>query len=256
MMYNKKIILSFLLALLLFSAPCFAATLEREAKAALIKTELKNQLRADDATVTLDPDILATEIRAENPTYLLENLVLDNARKRFQATLAIKDDAGKTVKVLEMGGRYSPMLAIPVLTNNLAAKTIITADTLTTLTLAEDKINNLVVVDKDKLIGMALKRSLSAQRPINQTDIEAPRIIKKGDLIAMKVTTPYMQLNVQGRALDDGAMGDSIRALNLVSKKTIEGVVVSMGTLEVPTSLGDTGQIVLQALQDTKKAYR
>ena len=116
--------------------------------------------------------------------------------------------------------------------------------------------NNRVVMEKDKLIGMETKRSLSAQRPLSESDVTAPTIIKKGDLIAMKVSTSYMQLNVQGRALEDGAMGDSIRALNLTSKKTIEGVVVSAGTVEVPTSLGDNGRIVVQALQETKKTYR
>jgi flagella basal body P-ring formation protein FlgA len=253
MTYNKKIALFAALLIASFVNTTLAATLEREQKAALIKTELKNQLGADDVSLTLDADVLSTEIAAKNPSYALENLTTDDARKRFDATLSIKNDAGVTVKVLEMGGRYSPMLAVPVLTSNLAAQRIITEADITTLTIAEDKINNRVLTEKDKLIGMETKRSLAAQRPLNDTDVTAPKIIKKGELIAMKVSTAYMQLNAQGRALQDGAMGDSIRALNLTSKKTIEGVVTSAGTVEVPTSLGQTGRIVMQALQDTKK---
>lgn len=257
MTHNKKIpLLVAALFIVSFANTTLAATLEREQKAALIKTELKNQLGADDVSLTLDSEVLNTEIAAKNPSYTLENLTTDDARKRFNATLSIKNDDGITVKVLEMGGRYSPMLAVPVLTSNLAARSIITEADITTLTIAEDKMNNRVVMEKDKLIGMETKRSLSAQRPLSESDITAPKIIKKGDLIAMKVSTSYMQLNVQGRALEDGAMGDSIRALNLTSKKTIEGVVVSAGTVEVPTSLGQTGRIVMQALQDTKKTYR
>jgi flagellar basal body P-ring formation protein FlgA len=54
--------------------------------------------------------------------------------------------------------------------------------------------------------------------------------------VTIILQTPHMVLTVQGRASEDGAKGDTIRLLNLQSKKAIEGVVVGPDLVRVDTA--------------------
>jgi flagellar basal body P-ring formation protein FlgA len=45
-----------------------------------------------------------------------------------------------------------------------------------------------------------------------------------------------LSLSVQGRAVEEGARGDTIRVLNTTSNRQIEGVVVGPDTVAVPMS--------------------
>ena len=67
-------------------------------------------------------------------------------------------------------------------------------------------------------------------------DVSAPRLVTRGSLVTIKVETPYMMVTAQGRALQDGAMGDTVRVTNTQSNRTIEGIVASAGVVRIQTA--------------------
>lgn len=81
------------------------------------------------------------------------------------------------------------------------------------------------VVDLKSLVGMEVKRTLKEGTIIRKNAIAAPILVYKKELVTLTVETNQMRLTAQGQAMDDGAMGDVIRVMNLNSKKVISAVV-------------------------------
>jgi flagellar basal body P-ring formation protein FlgA len=61
--------------------------------------------------------------------------------------------------------------------------------------------------------------------------------VEKGALVTMIVQTPFMTLSTQGRALDEGAMGDTIRVMNARSRKVVEAQVTKSDTVMIQTAV-------------------
>lgn len=85
------------------------------------------------------------------------------------------------------------------------------------------------ITDVDELIGKAARRRLNAGRPILARDIQTPLAIRKGDLVAIVYTTPYMTLTARGRALQDAPAGGAVRILNAHSRRTVEATAIAPG---------------------------
>jgi flagella basal body P-ring formation protein FlgA len=93
-----------------------------------------------------------------------------------------------------------------------------------------------VVTQMDALVGLAPRRDLREGAPILSGDVKKPVVVQKNTLVAMVVRTPGMTLTAQGRALEDGVQGQSIRVLNTQTKRTIQASVVSPGEVLVETA--------------------
>ena len=107
----------------------------------------------------------------------------------------------------------------------LSTGEIIAEGDLQTITVPERDLSSNAVVDLKSLVGMEVKRTLREGSIIRKNAIAAPLLVRKKELITLTVQTNQMRLTAQGQAMDDGAMGDVIRVMNLTSKKVISAVV-------------------------------
>ncbi len=127
---------------------------------------------------------------------------------------------------------FSPMamaeedtVEVYVPARTLSTGEIIAQADLQTITVPERDLSSNAVVDMNSLVGMEVKRTLREGSIIRKNAIAAPLLVRKKDLITLTVQTNQMRLTTQGQAMDDGAMGDVIRVMNLTSKKVISAVV-------------------------------
>ncbi len=127
---------------------------------------------------------------------------------------------------------FSPMamaeedtVEVYVPARTLSTGEIIAQADLQTITVPERDLSSNAVVDLNSLVGMEVKRTLREGSIIRKNAIAAPLLVRKKDLITLTVQTNQMRLTTQGQAMDDGAMGDVIRVMNLTSKKVISAVV-------------------------------
>ena len=72
--------------------------------------------------------------------------------------------------------------------------------------------------------------------PVRERDVIPPRLVVRGTLVTMKIETPFMTVTAQGRALQDGKLGDVVRVINTQSNRTIEGTVEAAGVVRMPTA--------------------
>jgi flagella basal body P-ring formation protein FlgA len=58
-------------------------------------------------------------------------------------------------------------------------------------------------------------------------------IVRRGDAVTLVYQVPGVSLSMRARALEDGAVGQSVRLLNTSSNRTVEGVVTGPGAARV-----------------------
>jgi flagella basal body P-ring formation protein FlgA len=83
--------------------------------------------------------------------------------------------------------------------------------------------------DPDSVIGMAARRPLRAGAAVQARDLSAPLVVKRDEMISVAFEARGISLTLQGKALKDAAVGDSVQVLNPQSKKVIEAVVSGPG---------------------------
>jgi len=89
-------------------------------------------------------------------------------------------------------------------------------------------ITNLVEV-----VGLAAKRALSSGTELTHAMLEQPLIIKRGQHTLITAGRSGLDVQMTGKALQDGAMGEFIRVQNLSSKRTIQGQVQQDGSVVI-----------------------
>ena len=87
--------------------------------------------------------------------------------------------------------------------------------------------------DADDLIGMTAKRPLRQGSAASLRDVSTPQVIKAGDIVAVTYEDVGVALTLQGKAMANGAIGESLMVQNTASKKIIETVVTGPGSTAV-----------------------
>ena len=77
------------------------------------------------------------------------------------------------------------------------------------------------------------KRGLCPEVPIQANSVQHPILVAKGSLVTNILKTPKMILTAQGKALDDGSDGDTVRISNSQSNNIIEAEVTGPARVAV-----------------------
>ena len=83
------------------------------------------------------------------------------------------------------------------------------------------------------IVGLEVKRYVSANRPLVERDVGPPSAVKANTPVTVMWRAGGLALDMEGRALETGALGDEIRVLNPGTSRTIRGIVVGEGMIEV-----------------------
>ena len=201
-----------------------------------IAEQLRLQAVEQKAQVSMTvgtPNILYS---ADHPLKIaIHSLQIDAQAHRWQAQAYILAN-GKTETVKPISGTYVAMVDVPVLTRQLGKSDVIEASDLTNKPMPDKYLRKDTITDSKMLIGQSPRAVISADRPIRQSEISSPILIKKGEPVQLTYTNPYMSLKTTGVALADGAKGDMIRVKNDKSEKAVSGRVVANGRVEVNTT--------------------
>lgn len=174
------------------------------------------------------PENMSAEVAVSDLRY-------DLNRGEFSAVLLAGKDVQKPVT-----GRLFPVTAVPVLKTQLQKGELITADDLDYINVRNNELGANVVVSAENLVGMAPRRGIAAFKPMTASDIASPVVVKKGEIVTMVLQNSEMTLTTQGKALENGAVGETVRIVNPSSGQSVEGVVTAVKTVSI-TSPGDAG---------------
>jgi len=151
---------------------------------------------------------------------------------RFTAILAAPAGEPAAIRT-RVTGRVQRVTQVPVPARRLLANEVIGKGDIKWVEMRTDRLSRGTVVDVHELVGKAPKRGLRAGVPVQANAIQRPILVPKGSLVTIFLKTPKMTLTAQGKALDNGSDGDTIRITNTRSKKVIEAEVTGTGRVAV-----------------------
>lgn len=163
-------------------------------------------------------------------TLTVEDVSYDAAQGTFSAVVSVRALPGAPK---EVKGRLYPLVSVPVLKTTHQPGDIISKDDIDMIDLRQANVLPSMLMDADKLAGRTPRRGLLAMKPVSAGDVQAPRLIKKGDLVTMELDTGVIRLTAKGKAMDDGAEGEAVRIMNTNSKQIIDAIVTGAQTVAV-----------------------
>jgi flagella basal body P-ring formation protein FlgA len=81
--------------------------------------------------------------------------------------------------------------------------------------------------------GFAAKHALRAGGVIRQADVAKPELVGRNETVTIVYEVPGILLAIAGKALEPGALGDSISVTSAQSKRTIQATVIGPGRVSV-----------------------
>jgi flagella basal body P-ring formation protein FlgA len=162
----------------------------------------------------------------------IQGLNFDASNNRFLAILTVPA-TGPTLYTQQVIGTVYEKTQVPVLKRLVSAGDTIQPDDIDWTSSRVDQLANNTVTDAQQMVGRIAKRPLRPGQILRISDLINDPAIHKNDLITIAVQTNNMSLTVRGKALDDGAVGQSIRVVNVNTKKQLLGVVKDAGTVQI-----------------------
>jgi flagella basal body P-ring formation protein FlgA len=162
----------------------------------------------------------------EQASVEVDSFTLKPDKSWFEATLAAPSIANPIQKI-KVTGTVQNMIKIPVLKEALRHGTLISKYDLDMIEIREADLGPETIINAEELIGMTPRRVMIAGQPIRATEVEAPKIINRGDMVTMIFKKGALTLTAQGKALQPGTKGDAIRVVNTGSNKAVEGIVTA-----------------------------
>jgi flagella basal body P-ring formation protein FlgA len=178
-----------------------------------------------DASIKLDNPALRFVVPAEaSDAMAIDGLNLDQRTGRFSVFVTAPANS-ETAQRQRVSGRVVYQLTLAVPARGMSIGDIFGPADITEAKLPRERVAPDAILNPEQLVGKAARRILRAGETVRAGDIAEPIVVHKGDLVTIELNTPGMQLSAQGKAVEDGALGASIRVANTQSNRVIDAVV-------------------------------
>lgn len=89
------------------------------------------------------------------------------------------------------------------------------------------------LTDPQRAVGKVLRRPLLTDALVTADSLDEPRLVRRDEQVTLLAEGTGIEVRMLGQALADGSSGELIRVRNLISKRVVEGIVVSAGIVRV-----------------------
>ncbi|MGV8996844.1 MAG: flagellar basal body P-ring formation chaperone FlgA [Parvibaculaceae bacterium] len=158
------------------------------------------------------------------PTVKVEQISFNVRNGAFDAVVrAPADNANAPLR--RVVGRAYAVTDVPVLLNDVAPGTVVTQADIQWIKLPAVRVSSNTITTTANLVGMSPRYPVRAGEPVRLADMQMPVAVIKGAVVDMAYSSGTLVLLARGRALQAGAVGDTIDILNPRSNRTIQGVI-------------------------------
>ena len=162
----------------------------------------------------------------------VEDAVYESRTKRFTAIIVAPAD-DPSAKRIRVTGRLIKISEVPVLARRVLSGEIIGKDDIKWIKVRSARLQQDIILNAGDLIGKSPKRGLRGGNPVRTSEVQRPLLVAKRSLVTIVLQAPSMLLMSQGRALEHGSSGDTIRVTNTQSNKVIEAKIIGPGRVMV-----------------------
>ena len=186
-----------------------------------------------DMRVELSNRMLRIHVPGDSTaTVAVEDVAYDARTRRFIAIVAAPadDPAARRIRVT---GRVHRVIDVPVLTRRVLAGEVIRERDVKWIAMRGDRLQRDTIQDPGALIGKSPRRGLRAGVPVRVSDVRLPVLVPRRSLVTIMYRVRSMTLTAQGRALEDGGAGDTVRVANTQSNTVVQAVVTGANRVSV-----------------------
>lgn len=184
-----------------------------------------------EVIITSGADTLMVTI-GEMPSVSLEQLNFDTRTGRFQAI--VRAPANQPSGTLfRLSGRAFPAMDVPVLTRRITPGDTISQNDIQWVRVPAARVSQNIIDTAQDLVGFTPRRSLRPGELVRSGDVEPPRMVEKGAIVSITYAFANMTVTSRGRALEEGALGDTINVLNQRSHRTIQVEITGVNEAQI-----------------------
>lgn len=120
-----------------------------------------------------------------------------------------------------------------VLLRGVAAGQPLTEDAMTRETRDASRLVGAAISDSAQAVGQVARRTLTAGSVLMAGDLLSPRLIHRGDNVALVSRRGGVEVRMSGKALADAGENQKVRVENLSSRRVVQGIVAADGEVWV-----------------------
>ncbi len=169
-----------------------------------------------------------------DPRIEVTRLSFNRRSGRFSAQVALA--AGTGTPPVTVTGRAVEVRPVVMFVRPLARGEVVRAEDIEQRQVAIRNLHATAIVDAAAVVGLAARRQLRPGQPLLSRDFERPRIVERGAVLTVTHEAPGLTISVRARALEAGALGDTIRVQNLQSNRIIECIVIAPNLVKTSTT--------------------
>ena len=169
-----------------------------------------------------------TEEHLQAPDWVIRRLS-GNIRLTF---VARQVDGDQLRAVFSASAHLTVHALLPVLAKSLDKGAEITEANLSSDMVALSRGGSMHVTHRDELIGRRLRRPMQGGSPLLPSDVELPRLVRRGQMVQLKVDGTGVAVSGSVKAMADGVTGQVIEAQYPATKKRMRVRVIDSNTVK------------------------
>ena len=170
-----------------------------------------------------DADAWSVEVQSYSPTTFTVHAMLSYGDRQDPIT-----------------ARAYPLEQVPVLINAKMPNEIVAAQDIEWKKVRLAHLDARSVRKVEELVGTTARtQPLQAQVVLRRDQLMQPNLVTKGNTVTIEFASPIMYLSTKGKAMESGVKKDTIRVMNLTSKKIIEAEITGVDKVTVAADIND-----------------
>ncbi len=188
---------------------------------------------AELAEATIDLEDKNTVYGADEPIEVeVSGLHTDTKNRKWSANILFKNQS-RVLTALPMQGKFQPMVELPALSKAYESGAIIQANDISMRKFPSHYSKSGVVSTAEELVGKAVRRNISADRPVRAHEVSLPVVMQKNALIQLTYSNNNLHISTSGQVLANAAVGDVVEVKNMSSNSVVRAVVKDGKTASV-----------------------
>ena len=214
------------LAIFFFTISAEASDLEGMIKDLILEklgTQVSDiELKFDSSTRFQEAKAYGDQVKNVQLLYFAPNYAT------FKVSITSSED-----KTLELAGRYTAYIEVPVTVRGIVQGGIITESDVSTTRTPLSKMKGGYIESTAQVVGMQARRNLGNGVLIRNSDVVKPTLIRQNDSVSIIYSQSNIKLRTVGVAMQSGAIGDNIKVKNESTGIIVHGSIKGKNLVEV-----------------------
>ena len=217
---------SFLTILLVIGISSTAHAVELNTAKDLLAQTIKDAGAVSSVNNNLKVDLVKGEamLKDASEPLTVTKMEFDTQRGTFNAYISSNNNLP-----FEVAGTFAETTKVPALNRRLDKNEVIAKNDIMYLDLETSKLRTAYIIAEDRLIGRTPTRAIFKERPITENQVADAKVVTKNAQIALQYKNHSLTIATNGIAMEDGAVGQSVRFKNANSNRIVRAKIINEG---------------------------